>query len=405
MLRKIFNSFTLAFANIRSNLFHTFLSVLGIVIGVASLVSILSLKDGMEKLAREQISSTTSLNAINIQSNVYKTVNDVRIKRDTIQVIDYNNFMRLAGILSKPADGVYKTSLSGETEFADKRIGTNAWINNKLILSDTVKFFGAIYQKEDVEQKRSVVVVNNAFFNATGLENESQLIGQLIKFIGLELKIIGVLPEPKVKAPQIYFPITLLSSAELQSHPPTMFFEAERTEDVPVLKLEITEWLTKNYKESDEIFTVQTNEFRIDQAAKGFLIFRVIMGLIVGISVIVGGIGVMNVLLISVTERTAEIGIRKATGANRKDIILLFLSESITVSAFGSFLGLVFGILGTMAIIPIVRAVTEVPFQAAYTVNTFILISIISVLVGIIFGTYPAIRASRLNPVDAIRHE
>ena len=405
MLRKIFNSFTLAFANIRSNLFHTFLSVLGIVIGVASLVSILSLIDGMEKLAREQISSTTSLNAINIQSNVYKTVNDVRIKRDTIQVIDYNNFMRLAGILSKPADGVYKTSLSGETEFADKRIGTNAWINNKLILSDTVKFFGAIYQKEDVEQKRSVVVVNNAFFNATGLENESQLIGQLIKFIGLELKIIGVLPEPKVKAPQIYFPITLLSSAELQSHPPTMFFEAERTEDVPVLKLEITEWLTKNYKESDEIFTVQTNEFRIDQAAKGFLIFRVIMGLIVGISVIVGGIGVMNVLLISVTERTAEIGIRKATGANRKDIILLFLSESITVSAFGSFLGLVFGILGTMAIIPIVRAVTEVPFQAAYTVNTFILISIISVLVGIIFGTYPAIRASRLNPVDAIRHE
>ncbi len=359
----------------------------------------------MEKLAREQISSTTSLNAINIQSNVYKTVNDVRIKRDTIQLIDYNNFMRLAGILSKPADGVYKTSLSGETEFADKRIGTNAWINNKLILSDTVKFFGAIYQKEDVEQKRSVVVVNNAFFNATGLENESQLIGQLIKFIGLELKIIGVLPEPKVKAPQIYFPITLLSSAELQSHPPTMFFEAERTEDVPVLKLEITEWLTKNYKESDEIFTVQTNEFRIDQAAKGFLIFRVIMGLIVGISVIVGGIGVMNVLLISVTERTAEIGIRKATGANRKDIILLFLSESITVSAFGSFLGLVFGILGTMAIIPIVRAVTEVPFQAAYTVNTFILISIISVLVGIIFGTYPAIRASRLNPVDAIRHE
>jgi len=359
----------------------------------------------MEKLAREQISSTTSLNAINIQSNVYKTVNDVRIKRDTIQVIDYNNFMRLAGILSKPADGVYKTSLSGETEFADKRIGTNAWINNKLILSDTVKFFGAIYQKEDVEQKRSVVFVNNAFFSATGLENESQLIGQLIKFIGLELKIIGVLPEPKVKAPQIYFPITLLSSAELQSHPPTMFFEAERTEDVPVLKLEITEWLTKNYKESDEIFTVQTNEFRIDQAAKGFLIFRVIMGLIVGISVIVGGIGVMNVLLISVTERTAEIGIRKATGANRKDIILLFLSESITVSAFGSFLGLVFGILGTMAIIPIVRAVTEVPFQAAYTVNTFILISIISVLVGIIFGTYPAIRASRLNPVDAIRHE
>jgi putative ABC transport system permease protein len=129
------------------------------------------------------------------------------------------------------------------------------------------------------------------------------------------------------------------------------------------------------------------------------------MGLIVGISVLVGGIGVMNVLLISVTERTAEIGIRKATGANRRDIMLLFLSESITVSAFGSFLGLVLGVLGTMIIIPIIKAITEVPFQAAYTWNTFLVITVLSILVGIIFGTYPAIRASRLNPVEAIRHE
>jgi putative ABC transport system permease protein len=95
MLQKIGNSFGLAFANIRSNLFHTFLSVLGIVIGVASLVSILSLIDGMEKLTREQISSTTSLNAIILQTNLYRNVNDVRIKRDTFQVIDYDHYKQL----------------------------------------------------------------------------------------------------------------------------------------------------------------------------------------------------------------------------------------------------------------------------------------------------------------------
>ncbi|HMV91798.1 MAG TPA: FtsX-like permease family protein, partial [Cyclobacteriaceae bacterium] len=120
---------------------------------------------------------------------------------------------------------------------------------------------------------------------------------------------------------------------------------------------------------------------------------------------VVGGVGVMNVLLISVTERTTEIGIRKAVGANRRDIILLFLSESVTVSAFGSVLGLIFGTLFTMAAIPIVKAITKIPFQAAYTFDTFFLIAIIAIIVGIVFGTYPAVRASRLDPVEAIRHE
>jgi putative ABC transport system permease protein len=113
----------------------------------------------------------------------------------------------------------------------------------------------------------------------------------------------------------------------------------------------------------------------------------------------------MNVLLISVTERTAEIGVRKAVGANKRDIILQFLSESITISLFGSLLGLVLGILGTMAIVPIVKSMTGVPFQAAYTLNTLMIISILSVVVGIVFGTYPAMRAARLDPVEAIRRE
>jgi putative ABC transport system permease protein len=192
---------------------------------------------------------------------------------------------------------------------------------------------------------------------------------------------------------------------ELQTSPSEVIFEAQKTEDVLVLKEEISHWLKGNFKDATSDFIILTNNFRLEQAAKGFLLFRVIMGLIVGISVVVGGIGVMNVLLISVTERTAEIGIRKATGASRRDIALLFLAESISVSTFGSLLGLIFGVLGTMVIIPIVKSITKVPFQAAYTWNTFLIISIISMLVGVLFGTYPAIRASRLDPVEAIRHE
>lgn len=127
--------------------------------------------------------------------------------------------------------------------------------------------------------------------------------------------------------------------------------------------------------------------------------------MIVGISIVVGGVGVTNVLLLSVTERTVEIGIRKAMGARRKDIMLQFLSESVTISAFGSILGLILGIVSTFAIVPVIKAFVPVPFEASYIWNTLIIIATIAVLIGIIFGTYPAIRTSRLDPVEAIRRE
>src|SRR5690606_28845029 len=170
-------------------------------------------------------------------------------------------------------------------------------------------------------------------------------------------------------------PITTLSETQLQATPPEIILDAEKTEEIPALKTDTTTWLEKHDKDAKQNFRIIPNESRIEQATKGFVLFRVIMGLIVGISVLVGGIGVMNVLLISVTERTAEIGIRKATGANRRDIMLLFLSESITVSAFGSFLGLVLGVLGNMVIIPIIKDLIDVSFQASYSWYTVFVIS------------------------------
>src|SRR5689334_18866020 len=111
MFRRLVQSFLLALGNIRSNLFHTVLSVLGIVIGVAALVSILSLIDGMEEFARAQITQTTSVNAIIIQTNSSREINGVKLKKDTFSVLDYEHFCELRGGLTKPADGMLRTSM------------------------------------------------------------------------------------------------------------------------------------------------------------------------------------------------------------------------------------------------------------------------------------------------------
>lgn len=404
MLKTIINSFLLAFLNIRNNFFHTFLSVLGIVIGVASLVGVLSLIDGMESFARQQIAQTTSLNAVEIRPNTTRNVNGVQIQKENYAFLTYNYLKELD--LTKPTTLYARAATSVEVKVlpSDTTIGVRAYATMHNIVPDLKPEEGVLFTEENIQLADSIVIVNAAFAKASGLKTKD-IVGKEIQFNNLKLEIIGLVGEEKNTTPQLYYPLTLLTQEQQKHIIPIVDILATKTEDVPSLKLEVREWLDKTFPDNKDDFQIITNEFRVEQAAKGFLLFRVIMGLIVGISVVVGGVGVMNVLLISVTERTAEIGVRKAVGANPKHIALQFLSESVTISTFGSLLGLIFGVLGTMAVVPIVKSITKIPFQAIYTWNTILVVSIIAILVGIIFGTYPALRASRLNPVDAIRHE
>jgi putative ABC transport system permease protein len=404
MLKKITNSFLLAFNNIRSHLFHTLLSVLGIVIGVAALVAILSLIDGMEDYAHKQITETTSLNAIIIRNDVYNRVNDVRVRKDTFAIIRYADLANLQ--LSHAADIYLRRSSVAAIQLNDSTIGTNIVATGVAIGPEVKVLHGGVFTEEDINDKREIALVNEAFAKRAWPKlGMKSIIGQTIVIDQHTLVVQGILANGKTTSPHLVIPITLLTSDELHANTPELIVEVENVEHVPKLKEELEQFLKSNYTTYKSDFGIYTNDMRVKQAAQGFLLFRIIMGLIVGISVLVGGIGVMNVLLISVTERTMEIGIRKAVGANRSDIMFQFLSESVTISAFGSLLGLILGILGTMIIIPIVRSVTEVPFYAIYTWNTLLVITIVSLVVGVAFGTYPAIRASKLDPVEAIRRE
>lgn len=403
-MKKLIISFGLALNNIKSNLLHTLLSVLGIVIGVAALVAILSLIDGMEKFAHEQISRTTSIEAVVVNTENYKKEEGLTIKKDTFDYFSYSDFKAISSDLAHlNARPFYHQSKVDKIQYGDKEHVSRITFSDVNVAQKVVEIdYGRFFNEQDISDRKSTIINDDLALLITSDSIET-LLSQNIFYRDSVFSIVGVIKD-KGNRPQAYFPITLLTEAEIIETPPILVFEAPSVEEVPAIKEGVENWISKNYGETKDL-KVSTNEMWVEQANKGFLVFRVIMGLIVGISVVVGGIGVMNVLIISVTERTFEIGVRKAMGAKKSDILVQFLSESITISAFGSMVGLLIGTLFTMTAVPIVKQLIKMPFEAAYTLNTFVVISVISILVGIIFGTYPAIKASRLDPVEAIRHE
>lgn len=409
MFKRIRASFTMALANIRSRLFHTFLSVLGIVIGVAALVAILSLIDGMEKYANQQISQTTNLQSIFIRTETNRRVDNLSIRKDTFSYLNAEQLYRLAEEIPNIGKGRLTTDINREVKLikSDSVIAIKyrgaAFINYE----DTLLAAGHFYDRQAIVEKQAVLIANVGLAKKiVGEEEPASAIGQKIEIDSTLFEIIGVVKDRSPNDPATaVVPMSWMSEADLLASPPVGLLEVSTVALVPETKDKIETWLDGEFANGKEDFQLITNEFRVEQAAQGFLLFRIVMGLIVGISVLVGGIGVMNVLLISVTERTTEIGLRKALGATKKDIRRQFLAESITISVFGSGMGLVLGILGTLIIVPIIKAVAKMPFQAAFTLNTMLVIAVVAVVIGLIFGTYPATKAAQLDPVEAIRRE
>jgi putative ABC transport system permease protein len=408
-MKKIIPAFAMAFRAMKGQILQTFLSILGMVIGVAALVGILCLIDGMEKFAKDQITQTTSLNSILVSSKSTRSENGVVVKKDTFAYLSPTQFEKLQHDLSGQAKMMLLSTQSAEVVHpATSKKMLSVWYGATPSMDDQAEsklLAGRLLNQEDVQSARKVVLVNKTFAQLfSPSDSVTALVGKNLLMRGENYEVIGVI-NLSTKSPEVFVPISLFTPTDFKNYPPSVIIEVNEVDQVNPVKEKISDWLKKEYGAKRTDFDIATNGFRVEQAEQGFRLFRVIMGLIVGISVLVGGVGVMNVMLISVTQRTTEIGVRKALGAKRQDIVFQFLAESISISAFGSLCGLILGVLGTMATIPIIRAITKVPFQASYTWNTIAMVSLIAIVVGIVFGTYPALRASRLDPVEAIRRE
>lgn len=414
-MKNIAQALQLAIKNIRSRFFHTFLSVLGIIIGVGALVSILSLIDGFELVAKEQIDQSTGINTVVVSAPDTEVINDVRIKKEDVMKYDYKVIAEMMNEVGAVPRYIMNTTWTEKVEYNDKEIAS-AIDALAYFESDPVKIeknnqsfiHGEPISIENNENENKVAVVNESFVQLSGVE-ASQVLNKQFQVGEDILTVQGVRKDDDGEGPKIQMPASLISQSEMQNKSPMFFVQANDIEDLRGLKEQMDEFIAAKYPDMKDDVKVEINEFRMEQLEQGFLLFRVIMGLIVGISVIVGGVGIMNVMLITLKERTPEIGVRKAIGAKRRDILTQFLAESIFISLIGSALGIILGIAFTSVVIPVAnffieqKGGVESALRASYTLNTILAIGAIAVFIGILFGTYPAIRASKLHPVDAIR--
>ncbi len=403
-MKYFLQSAQIALQNIKANPLHTLLSTLGIIIGVAALVGILALGDGLEKAGRNQISKTTSVQSFTITSNARMELNGINVAIKNRPKITYLQAREIENKFIDRAVTEYITVRSIETVVQDSTLGVylHGSMENALqLLPEAEMSTGRFFNKNDIEGRSEVMIVNSAFASSFPDTNQSVL-GAMVYVGDKAYEIIGTL-DLALDGPRALIPITLFDESDEAF--PAITMKVFNVEDIPSIKDEMTIWLDDNFEQGAEAFSLLSDDYWVEQLSDGILLFKLIMGAITGISVIVGGIGIMNVLLISVTERTKEIGIRKATGAKKKDIVYQFMAESVTISMVGSIIGWIIGMLGVLAFVPIVNKFVNIEFLVVINPLSVIIILILAVLIGVTFGTYPAWRASQLDPIDAIRHE
>jgi putative ABC transport system permease protein len=386
---------------------RTILSTLGVIIGVASLVAVLSLGDGMERSARGQLLSTTPVQSIALSSRVTEQVDgDFFPLPDTMAIEPAD----AAAIAALP--GVEDHALTIQVRGEVRRGGTD--LRRMATLRGTrgslpAPAIAAGRALTSADSSARVALLSNALARRLDANRDAgALVGQVLVIGADSLSVVGVLAESGSPMPvaMVPFDVSQRLAQRRGRVLPELVVRAATIEDVPRVRAGIERILTARTPEWRTRYELSTYEARARQAAQGILIFKLLMGAITGISLLVGGIGIMNVLLASVSERTREIGIRRATGATRRDILLQFLAESVAISGFGSVLGIAFGLAGAFGITAAIRRFATAGFiQASFSWGSVAAAAAASLLIGLLFGTYPARRASQLSPIDAIRHE
>ena len=385
------------------NKIRTLLTSLGILIGVMAVVLLIALGLGMRKYIEDQFKSlgTNLLRVIpgkilsggSFRGMSAGSFNTIRFdEKDTIKLKRMREAKYIAPVFTRSVNVVF-----GSKKESGDLYASTAEIFNALNLKTT---FGDVFTNRDVDKRTKVVVLGPKI--AEKLFGSPELaIDRSIKVEGQSFKVRGVL-EAKgggFGGPDfdsfVYMPF---KTAYIFNTNKNIFVYIVKIKDgvsLDIVKTEVIQQLSKRYKE-DEFSVIKQSEL-IGAINSIFGMINVVLIGLAAISLIVGGIGIMNIMYVSVTERIKEIGIRRALGARKNDILLQFLSESVILSIFGGSLGLLFA----YGIVLLLNTV----FPAYIDLNSIILALGVSSLIGIVFGVFPAKKAADLSPIDAIRYE
>ena len=399
----IVETFRQAIQNVWSNKLRTFLTMLGIIIGVMAVIVIVGLGNGMTQSMRDSFSAMgTNTLSINIWGYGSRTVTV-----EEVYAIGTKN-PDLIRSISPQIDFSNNTPKVGTTTY---RYSTVAGVDeNFTSMKNYTVALGRGLQYMDMKDNKQVCVIGD-YLNRVAYGGRG--VGQTIKLGPYKFRIVGVL-NAKVNNTSmqqgsdddcIYLPYTIamrLSNTAMASNYIAIMSDESKANEA---KAAVEAYLTDLFK-SDSAFYVYSASEWLEEMNNMINMVIVILTGIASISLLVGGIGIMNIMLVSVTERTREIGIRKALGAKERVILSQFVVEAATTSALGGVLGIVLGYIVSMAanhVLPMISSDIDVTVSPSF--NSIAVAFGISVFIGVLFGYLPAKRAARLNPIEALRYD
>ncbi len=404
----VINLIIIAYRSLTKNKVRTFLTMLGIVIGVASVIAMLAIGEGSKRNIQSSISSLGT-NSITIFPGAM-TQGGVRLEAGTAQSLKREDAEAIASrceLIQYVSPVVQRRSqvITGSYNWSTMVLGA---FNDYLSIRNLTILHGRLFTNSEQRSAVKVCIVGQTVSsNLFGEANNP--IGQVIRINSIPFKIIGVLNKKgqntfgQDQDDIIIAPFSTVQKRMLSTTNINQILAASLSEEViEDAKKEIVTLLRERHKlkaSEEDDFTVRTQSDISNIFGSVSNVLTILLASIAGISLIVGGIGIMNIMLVSVTERTREIGIRMAVGAKSKDVMRQFMIEAIFISFIGGMLGIGIGVLSAALISKFGN------WPISITAFSIIISFAFSAAVGLFFGLYPARKAARLNPIDALHYE